>query len=56
MIGAGTGALAGAGVDAVREKKAERAVAADVALRAPTLEQVVSMTQNAVPTAQIVNQ
>jgi hypothetical protein len=56
LIGAGTGALAGAGVDAVHRNKAERAAAADVALRAPTLEQVVAMTQNAVPTAQIVNQ
>jgi hypothetical protein len=56
LIGAGAGTLAGAGVDAARERKAERAAAAEVALRAPSLEDVVKMTQAAVPAAQIIEQ
>jgi hypothetical protein len=55
-IGAGAGTLAGAGVDIARDKKAQRAAAADVALRAPSLEDVVKMTQNAVPPNQIIDQ
>lgn len=58
-IGAGAGTLAGAGVDVAREKKAERnaqAAAATAAARAPSLEEIVSMTQNAVPPGQIVEQ
>ena len=55
-IGAGAGALGGAAVDAAREKKAERIAAADVALRAPSLEDVVKMTQSAVPANQIIDQ
>jgi hypothetical protein len=55
-IGAGAGTLAGAGVDIARDKKAQRAVAADVAMRAPSLEQIVDMTQKAIPPAQIIEQ
>lgn len=55
-IGAGAGTLTGAAVDVAREKKAERMVAADVMARTPSLEQIVEMTQNAVPPAQIINQ
>ena len=56
LIGAGAGALGGAAVDVAREKKAERAAAAAVAVRAPSLTDVVNMTQQAVPPAQIINQ
>jgi hypothetical protein len=56
LIGAGAGGLVGAGVDASREKKAERAAAAEVAIRAPSLEDVVKMTQAAVPANQIIDQ
>jgi hypothetical protein len=56
LIGAGAGGLAGAAVDANREKKAERAAAADAALRAPSLEDIVKMTQAAVPPNQIIDQ
>src|SRR5581483_11051202 len=56
LIGAGAGALGGAAVDASRERRAERAVAADVALRAPSLEDVSRMTHAAVPPNQIVEQ
>jgi hypothetical protein len=56
LIGAGAGALTGAAVDAHRENKAERAAAADVAIRAPSLEDVVKMTQGAVPPGQIIEQ
>jgi hypothetical protein len=55
-IGAGAGMLGGAAVDVAREKKAQRAAATGVALRAPSLEDVVKMTQAAVPTGQIVEQ
>jgi outer membrane lipoprotein SlyB len=55
-IGAGAGAIGGAVVDGARDRRAQRAAAADVALRAPSLDEVVRMTQAAVPPAQIVNQ
>lgn len=55
-IGAGAGTLAGAGVDIARDKKAQRVAAAEVAARAPSLEQIVEMTQNAVPASQIIDQ
>lgn len=58
-LGAGAGTLAGAGVDIAREKKAERnfqAAAAATAARAPSLDDIVNMTQNAVPPGQIVEQ
>jgi osmotically inducible lipoprotein OsmB len=56
LIGAGAGALGGAAVDEHRERKVERAVAADVAMRAPTLEQIVELTQKAIPPSQIIEQ
>jgi hypothetical protein len=56
LIGAGAGGLAGAAVDAHREKKAEQAAAAEVAARAPGLEDIVKMTQAAVPVPQIIDQ
>jgi hypothetical protein len=55
-IGAGAGTLAGAGVDIARDKRAQRAAAADVAMRAPSLEDIRNMTQNAVPASQIIDQ
>jgi hypothetical protein len=55
-IGAGAGTLTGAAVDVARDKKAQRIAAAEVAARAPSLEDVVHMTQSAVPPAQIVEQ
>jgi hypothetical protein len=58
-IGAGAGTLAGAGVDIARDRKAQRnaqAAAAEVAARAPSLEDIVRMTQSAVPPEQIVEQ
>ncbi len=56
LIGAGAGALGGAAVDATAQRRAQRAAASDVALRAPSLEEIVTMTQSAVPTGQIINQ
>jgi hypothetical protein len=56
LIGAGAGALGGAAVDAHREKKAERAAAATAAARAPSLEDVVQMTQSGVQTNLIIEQ
>jgi hypothetical protein len=59
LLGAGAGTLVGAGVDVAREKKAERnaqSAAAATAARAPSLDDIVSMTQNAVPTPQIIEQ
>jgi hypothetical protein len=56
LIGAGAGAITGATVDASRERKAERAAATDAALRQPTPQDVVSMTQSGVPDGQIINQ
>jgi hypothetical protein len=58
-LGAGAGTAVGAGVDIARDKRAQRnaqAAAAEVAARAPSLDDIVRMTQNAVPTAEIVNQ
>ena len=55
-LGAGAGLVGGAVVDATREKRAERAAAAGVAVRAPSLDDVVKMTQSAVPPGQIVEQ
>ncbi len=58
-IGAGAGTLAGAGVDIARDKQAQRnaqAVANETAARAPSLDDIVNMTQNAVPWQQIVEQ
>jgi len=55
-IGAGTGALAGSAVDAARDRKAARVAQAEVAARAPSLEDVRNMTQSGVPTGQIVEQ
>jgi hypothetical protein len=56
LIGAGSGALVGAGVDASNAKKAANAAAADAAVRAPSLEEVVRMTQSGVPTGTIIEQ
>lgn len=56
LIGAAAGGLTGAVVDANKEKKAERAAAAVVAQRAPTLEDLVRMTREAVPDNQIIDQ
>jgi hypothetical protein len=58
-IGAGAGTLTGAGVDIYRDKKAQKAAQAESAervARAPSLEDIVNMTQNAVPPQQIVEQ
>lgn len=56
LIGAGAGALGGAVVDGTRERRAERVAATNAAIRAPSLEEVVTMTQSAVPPAQIAEQ
>jgi hypothetical protein len=56
LIGAAAGGLAGAAVDANNTKKQEKAVAADTALRAPSLEDVVRMTQSGVPDGEIIGQ
>jgi hypothetical protein len=59
LIGAGAGTLAGAGVDAARANKAQKnaqAAAPSAAARAPSLDDIVYMTQNAVPVAQIIEQ
>ncbi len=56
LIGTGAGLLGGAAVDVARQKKADRAAAVGVAMRAPSLEDVVKMTQAAVPPGQIVEQ
>ncbi len=58
-IGAGAGTLAGAGVDIAHDKQAQRnaqAAANEIAARAPSLDDIVNMTQNAVPYQQIVEQ
>lgn len=58
-IGAAAGMLTGAGVDIARDRKAQRnaqAAANEVAARAPSLDDIVSMTQNGVPPEQIVEQ
>lgn len=56
LIGAAAGGLTGAVVDANNAKKEERAIAADTALRAPTLYDVVKMTQSGVPDGEIIGQ
>lgn len=63
LIGAGfgtaAGILSGTAVDAMKAKKAQKAAntaAADAVAHAPTLDDIVYMTQNAVPPAQIVEQ
>jgi hypothetical protein len=56
LIGAAAGGLTGAVVDANNAKKQEKAVAADTALRAPSLEDVVRMTQSGVPDSEIIGQ
>jgi hypothetical protein len=56
LIGAAAGGLTGAAVDASKEKKAQQAAAAQVAARAPTLEDLVRMTQSGVPDGEIINQ
>ena len=58
-IGAGAGTLTGAAVDIHRDKKAQRAAqaaAADTAARALSRDDIVNMTQNAVPPQQIIEQ
>jgi hypothetical protein len=58
-VGAGAGTLAGAGVDVARANKAQKnaqAAAAAAAARAPSLDDIVYMTQNTVPVAQIIEQ
>jgi hypothetical protein len=56
LIGAAAGGIGGALVDANKEKKAEQAVAAQVAARAPSLEDVVRMTMQNIPDNQIIDQ
>ena len=58
-FGTAAGLLGGTAVDVMKGKKAQRAAntaAADAVAHAPTLEDIVYMTQNAVPPAQIVEQ
>jgi hypothetical protein len=58
-IGAGAGTLAGAGVDIAHDKQAQRnaqAAANEAVARAPSLDDIVKMTQNAVPAQQIIEQ
>jgi hypothetical protein len=55
-IGAGAGALGGAAVDASRERKAERAAAADVAVRTLSLPDVVNLTQSGMDPGVIIQQ
>jgi len=56
LIGAAAGGIGGALVDANKEKKAEQTAAAQVAARAPSLEDVVRMTQQNIPDNQIIDQ
>jgi hypothetical protein len=56
LIGAAAGGLGGAVVDANKEKKAQQAAEAQVAARAPSLEDVVRMTQSNVADNQIIDQ
>jgi hypothetical protein len=56
LIGAAAGGIGGALVDANKDKKAQQAAEAQVAARAPSLEDVVRMTQSAVPDNQIIDQ
>jgi hypothetical protein len=58
-LGAGAGLIGGAIADGVAAKKAQRAVqaaSAEAVARAPSLEDIVHMTQNAVPPEQIIEQ
>jgi hypothetical protein len=55
-LGAGAGLVGGAVADGISQKKAQRAAAADVAVRAPGLGDIVTMTQSAVPPDQIIGQ
>jgi hypothetical protein len=55
-IGAAAGGLTGAAVDANNNKKAQQAVAAQVAARAPTYEDLVRLTQAGVPDSEIIDQ
>jgi hypothetical protein len=58
-LGAGAGLVGGAIADGVAAKKAQRAVqaaSAEAVARAPSLEDIVNMTQNAVPPQQIIEQ
>lgn len=58
-FGTAAGILGGGAYDAIKGKKAQRAAnaaAADAVAHAPTLEEIVYMTQNAVPPEQIVEQ
>jgi hypothetical protein len=56
LIGAAAGGLTGAAVDASKEKKAQENAAAQVAARAPSLEDLVRMTQQQIPDNQIIDQ
>jgi hypothetical protein len=56
LIGAAAGGIGGALVDANKEKKAEQTAAAQVAARAPSLEDLVRMTQSGVADGQIIDQ
>ena len=56
LIGAAAGGIGGAVVDANKEKKAQQAAEAQVAARAPSLEDVVRLTQGNVPDGQIIDQ
>ncbi len=56
LIGAAAGGIGGALVDANKEKKAQQTAAAQVAARAPSLEDVVRMTMQNIPDNQIIDQ
>jgi hypothetical protein len=56
LIGAAAGGIGGALVDANKEKKAQQTAAAQVAARAPSLEDLVRMTQQNIPDNQIIDQ
>jgi hypothetical protein len=56
LIGAAAGGLGGAAIDANNQKKAEQAAEAQVAARAPSLEDLVRMTQSSLPDSQIIDQ
>jgi hypothetical protein len=58
-LGAGAGLIGGAIADGVAAKKTQRAIqtaSAEAVARAPSLEDIVKMTQNAVPPEQIIEQ
>lgn len=59
VLGAGAGLVGGAIADGVAAKKAQNAMqaaSAEAVARAPSLEDIVNMTQNAVPREQIIEQ